>query len=209
MPKQSDSNEPIEEQPEPTVANWDFGSLPAQIKAEDLLDDWAAAIFATGHIIQSEEYEGSEGYVAHVVAFKLNGPQDEHGRPKEVMHSDPVFPSVLWQLVLKRVARLSILKGTWYPLRVKRAERNAQGRAPYLAAPVREEDKEILFQLCNEYMMEEAGLAERAPLRELAALVAMPQIEARASSGELAPPDEEITDAQVVSERDVQTVRLY
>jgi len=186
---------------EPTVGHWDFGELQAPIKPEDLLNDWVAAIYATGQIIISDKYrdpdtkEPTRGYVAHVVAFKPDGKRDENGLPKEVMFSDPRMPSVFFQMLIKRVCEDSAERGIWYPIRIKQAEANAAGRKPYFPVRVKEEHKDILMVLCNRYATEYAGLTYDSPLIELRRVVDRQQIEARTAQ-ELESSDVGIIDAE-------------
>jgi hypothetical protein len=169
----------------PTVKQWDFGELQTAIKPEDLLDDWVAALYATGQIIVSDKFVDPEtdqptrGYVVHVVAFKPGGKTGADGLPKEVMFSDPAMPSVFFQMLLKRVCEDSAARGIWYPFRLKRAEANAKGRRPYFPVRVQEIHKDTLMVLCNRYATEYAGLSWDSPLHELTRVVDRQQLEAR------------------------------
>lgn len=156
---------------QPTVGTFDFGKLPAQITME-LVEDWQVALFATGQTIQSDTYvdektgEPTEGYVAHIIARNPD--------TREVLFSDPTFPSVVWQVVLKRVAQRSIRlqergENGWALFVPRRTSANKSGRSAYVPIPVtREEDVDDMRKIVRDWMLDEVGLRDEDALSELA-----------------------------------------
>jgi hypothetical protein len=159
----------------PTVGTFDFAHIPSQITME-LVEGWQVALFATGQTVISERYinpqtgEPSEGYVCHMVARRPGS--------RQVLFSDPIFPSIVWQMVLKRVAMRSVKlqergENGWALFEPKKTERNKAGRSAYIPLPVTDEnDLDIMRELVREYMIKECELHDESSLSELVAMTA-------------------------------------
>ena len=148
-----------------TVRNWDFDTIPAALKMEDLLD-CDVAIFPTGQILEDDTYaasrdgELSEGFACHMVV--------RDPATGAVRFTDPLFPSIVWQEVMKKFVVRAYRRRKWTPMHVIKAKANKNGREPYIPVPITEQErKDALFTATDTYMRDEIGMAQDDPLSQL------------------------------------------
>jgi hypothetical protein len=147
-----------------TVGKFEAEEFLASPQLKDLRD-WDIAIYATGETVLDDSYPDangspSVGHICHLVALN-----PETG---DLRMSDPGFPSVVWQTVLKRLAERSLRKDNWITFHLKVVPGKKQGWEVYMPVAIpTEERKDDLHNIITEYMVKEVGLAEDAPLTEL------------------------------------------
>ncbi len=161
-----------QETTEQTVSHFDFGEVADIVQAKDLVG-WNVALLGTDGRIESDQFvdektgEPQIGIITHLVAYDPSGGYDGSGNPKLYKYSDPTFPAVMWQTILRRVALASQARGSWITLRVDKTEPNARGRSYYRASRLSDElVKDTLYAMCQHYA-EMAGFAPDEPLSTL------------------------------------------
>jgi hypothetical protein len=104
-------------------------------------------VFWTGETMTDENYvdkatgEYSTGLVCHLIAKQPDG---------SIVQSDPGFPSVIWQSVLKR--KIQQYAGKWTAFRLEE-RKSGNGFPVYLARAIKDEETlDLLFAAKTDYM---------------------------------------------------------
>lgn len=144
-----------------TVGDWTPDTIPTSPRMADL-EDWNLMIFAIGETIEDDKFTDADGnpsvgHLVHMIAHEpING---------AIQFSDPEFPAVIWQTVMKRIVQRAHRRGNWTPFKVAKLE-GGQGSL-YVPIPVPRSELPQLVALTNEWMLREAGLDLDAPIVEL------------------------------------------